>query len=185
MSKELYPGQRAELRAKQKRDRDASAAAAVPLPGPLADAFANNAAPQFTALTCGHIAILQEIDSPLLAMAKIYTMPEGPARDKALAALPFSDAQAAEVIFTFTHYPPQLRAVLRGGLLAYRETACARVLDHLPPGGLARIVPQAIEHFAKAFSTRLEFDSGAEGEQVFQTPPASTASAGGSTSTAS
>lgn len=184
---ELYPGHAADLAQQAARDARKAAANATPIPGALREAFLPPVGPvTFVPITCGHIAILQVIKSPILDLAVIYTQErDKKTRDEKIAAMNFPDDAGAEMVYIFSHTPPELRALLHKGRDAFRETACTEVLDKLPPGGLLPLALSASQHFNACCATAVDYGP-EQKDGSFPGPAeavAGTASAGGSTST--
>ena len=164
-----------QLQANTVRNADLAFAATAPLPGPAGDAFA--ALPRtllgFTLLpvTGGHIAILQTIQSPFL-MAIRLTMARSLAKtdeEKAEIAKRAESCELtiddiAEAMFVFTRPPAESRKILNHPFIngkrdEFRAMALAVILDNLPPlPNLDFLGAELGEHYARSFSTALDFE---------------------------
>lgn len=186
----------------QARESAALEANTAILPGPLRNAFAGEprklcirltAGPReyiLQPVTAGLEAVLTRIESPLLPTFGVLLANRGKP-DKELKRLLEkrikTNAEAIpETVFCFLKRPPELRAILDKGRIAFREAAMAELGDQVSALELAGIYQQCAEYYASAFITALAYESPPpEDGTVFTTPPPrATASGGGSTSSA-
>lgn len=189
------PDLSAELAAHQARQSALREAHAAALPGPLREAFA--AAPQrlhgltLQPVTCGLVALLTRMDSPLLGIIRVMRAHAGEdLSPEAIQALidrevPSAPEAMIETVFAFVTPARECRSLLDQGRLAFREAAMARVGDVLHPVQLADLERAIGQHFAASFATQVDYEPERTGAVGFQSPPAAspvTASAGGSNS---
>jgi len=111
----------------------------------------------FQRFTAGHMATLQEIDSPLLRMV---TAEDDESRKK----ITISYADLFECVFVVTRPGPESRALLRRSREAFREAACALadelpvMIDDLP---IVKVLEEAtIKTFVRAFRPKQEVING-------------------------
>lgn len=111
------------------------------------------------------LVVLQELDSPLVKVARIMMEgqpPESVRREirARVVELPGEtpgqasarlNAEMAEAFFVFTHKPAEVRALLRQGREAFRETAMA-TLDELPFTAAEELAEMIGEHFQNSFA---------------------------------
>lgn len=181
--------------AKQQHTRRANA---EPLPGPLSQAFTLEEMQVFgftlRPVVAGDFILLKKLNSPLYR--HVFALDEHARKIKAgeipeNAPPPKSDydeEECVEMIFQFTRPISEVRAALRSGREAFRETAHAAILDRVPAARLdvfPRLVATVVENFTAAFSTAVQYGAPdkAEEQTVFTTRPGveATASAGGLT----
>ena len=194
----------ADLAAHQARQSDRAAANSVALPGPLREAFAGeprrlsvtsaDGPLNYTLrpVTAGLEAVLTRIDSPLLPTFGVILSMRGKSekevqRELAKRIKPNAEA-IPETVFCFLKAPPELRGLLDKGRTAFREAAMAELGDRVSSLEMARCYEAVSEHYAAAFVTAISHQAAPpEDGTVFTTPPngPQTASAGGSTSSAS
>ena len=97
-------------------------AAAAPLPGPLADAFSSLqteiAGIRLRPLVARDLALLRDLDSPLLAQFREFTKP---AAERAVT--PYTDEQAWEMVYLLAVPSRHARATLAQGRPAFRQAA--------------------------------------------------------------
>lgn len=200
----IPPGISASDLAAAARRRDLAAqAAATPFPGPLLAAFSPPSRSicglKLLPVVASHLLFLQQIESPLLAVANITArfQDDPAARDHAIAELVAprpseSDAQAAarlaqqtfESLFIFITPPDQVRDLLRKGRSIFTEAALTATADRLPVTALPDVQRIIAEHLGAAFATAVEYAAPPAPDGSFTSAPAETptASAGASTS---
>jgi len=169
---ELYPGQHAELRAREQKETALRDAAAVPLPGPLRQAFSFTP-PRLYGLTlqpvtAGLAAILCQLDNPFYRTVQFFmrnagtngvTLEELAARAEAeIQSTPESEI---ETVFCFTTPGRQLRELLAQGRPAFREAAYAALADKLTPPQLMVFIRACGAHWANSFATVQTYEAAA------------------------
>jgi hypothetical protein len=104
MNNSSYPGADADLAAHAARQEAIAHAASVPLPGAAGKAFAVSAG---IACTAGHVAILQQLGSPVfeLCRAVTETANDSSARATRISAVNFRDQAMAELVYVSRHTP--------------------------------------------------------------------------------
>ena len=183
---ELYPGHAADQQRQAGRAREIARATAAVLPGPLADAFAG--APTVIAgltvrpLVHYDFVLLRKLGSPLLKQLDAAVTGE--------ARTPITDEQGYEIIWQFTRPIREVIAAVALGPEKFRERAITDIGLTLGPIEVALLVKAVEAEFLRSFATKLKYGSPpAESEGTVFTPPpapaATTASAGGSITSAS
>jgi len=186
-------------------------AAAVPLPGPLREAFA--ASPQVLELpsasgapfrfallpvTAGHLAVLQQIGSPLMEVLSLsarsrmepgeneselearHRAEDARKRLEALAAERNPILDTADLLFVFSRPAAESRALLDKGDF---RPAVDRLLDSLSPAADWGATAQALSvHYVRACATALSFRAPkTPGDTSFRSePPRTTTGSAGS-----
>ncbi len=205
---EPYPGYHREVAALQaKVDLAQVVMNGNPVPGPLREAFAGEL-PVVHGFTLQPVImalhpLLVQIDSPLLAIARIWREEFAPKNGE----MPISDPVAAEAdnearcnhalariaseikaedyllmetAFVFVRPEPELRALLASGREKFREAAIASV-GQLHQVKFDQLLQAVSKHYSASFATAVNYEPPAAGEGNFRMPPASaTGSAGGS-----
>jgi hypothetical protein len=209
---EPYPGYNAEVAARQERETLAARAGAAVLPGALRGAFATDP-PQIHGytlqpVTMGLHPILERINSPLLEVIRILreemTRADGldestdelksvaiiarqkRAGERAVKEINSDQESNVETVFCFITPAPELRRLLADGRASFREAAMIRLGDKIHPAQFNDLQKMVSSHYIRSFATAVQHrakDHGKEGAG-FTPPPARTASAGGSPSSA-
>jgi hypothetical protein len=167
-------------------------AATAPLPGPLREAFA--APPrqlmglELQPVTATHVAALVEIQNPFvdgirfgLLAASAKTAKEKAAYAKKAEAVKNTIEDAIEVLLLFTSTPECIRARLRDGRQAIRETTRA-LMDTLTPVPLEWLASALADHYMRSFATCIQHQAKEEKPGVinFQMPARSKTDLAGS-----
>lgn len=207
--KELYPGHATEQAALESRATRARQIQSEPLPGPLRQAFGGEPRRVHGFLlqdvSAWMVSLLRRIDSPLLAMVKIYQSHanelseiaqltdaalQKAARDKIqqkiveeIEALQTPPDAAMETVLIFISGCEEIQSLLdspNGRELFTR--AARKMLGFLHPLQLGELEHACAEHFTQSFSTALQISAVKKenAQTVFTPPPPRTASAGGS-----
>jgi hypothetical protein len=152
--------------------------------------------------------ILVQINSPLLEAVRILreeisrkddrdestpelaqqaTLARGALAEQRIAReLHADDAAQIETVFCFIHPAPELRQIMSKGREVFRETAQREIGDKLHPVQFAELQRRVNAWYLQSFATIVKYEAARNGDDtVFTTPPATTVSAGGSTSSAS
>jgi hypothetical protein len=147
--------------------------AATPLPGPLREAFAT--APQhihigqttltLIPITAGHIALLQQINSPFLQAVRLAALIHSEdkqiskAAKKEAAKITNTIEDTAETLYIFTHHPRDTRALIARTRQTLREKVLETIIDTAPPNtDWNQIAATLGQHFALSFATAVQYE---------------------------
>ena len=134
-------------------------AATDPLPGPLAEAFLSDSIKvgqiNVRRVVASDWPILKQLNSPIyLQWLEMQKAPE--IREE----VPFTDEQAYEMCWQFTHTPKESRVLLVGGVEAYRLKATEEIADMFDLATLTEIVNAIQQQLMRSSRSVLKLGSG-------------------------
>ena len=162
----------------------AHAASADPLPGPLLDAFLPElltaAGIELRPVVAADFAILKRLNSPLLQELKNASLP----KDLPKPEVRYDEEDVWELVYLWSHRPPDARALLAKGRQAYREAALAATADKLPFIVVQQgqdIMRALVANVLRAFATKVNHQPAGDSGGNFPSGQQATGLAGGST----